>query len=50
MNASPPPHPTDQILYDYGLGKLRRSRRIGGRLASGGLPGLPAAGVRAVGR
>ena len=22
MNASPPPHPTDQILYDYGLGKL----------------------------
>ena len=22
MTASPPPHPTDQILYAYGLGKL----------------------------
>jgi len=22
MNPSPPPHPTDQILYDYGLGRL----------------------------
>jgi formylglycine-generating enzyme required for sulfatase activity/tRNA A-37 threonylcarbamoyl transferase component Bud32 len=22
MNTLPPPHPTDQILYDYGLGKL----------------------------
>jgi formylglycine-generating enzyme required for sulfatase activity/serine/threonine protein kinase len=22
MNAPPPPHPTDQVLYDYGVGKL----------------------------
>ena len=50
MTASPPPHPTDQILYAYGLGKLDDPAASAVDTAFGSLRRLPAAGVRALGR
>ena len=50
MDAAPSLHPTDQTLQLVRPGQARRRLGRGGQRAPGGLPRLPAAGRRDVGR